>query len=126
MTNSRVMGWVIKTWHAEGLAALVSEHSRHAARHVMQTAERDARRIRRTVERERLRTQGDLQQLEALGGELLLGVRERRDATRWSGGPGPDGPPAPELRVRDLRSRPARGRSRLRASPLAELFRPTV
>ena len=120
------MGWVVRSWRVEGLATLVSEHARHAARGMLEAAERDARRIRREARGERSRTQGDLQRLEDMGSELLQDVRERRALARGDGEPWAGGPPAPELRVRDLRPTHARaGRMRLRESPLAELFRAT-
>lgn len=120
------MGWVVKAWRAEGLGPLVSEHTRVAAREVREAAERDARAIRRTARREGKRTQGELQRLEHMGSELLQDVRERRAATRGSGGPWPDGPPPPDplVRHRHRRIRPLQ-RARLRESPLAELFRAT-
>ena len=122
------MGWVVKAWRAEGLATLASQHARQAAQGMLEAAERDARRMRRTAQRECSRTQGDLQRLEDMGSELLQDVRDRRatGTGRGSGGPLVDGPPTPELRMRDLRPGRYRGRrSRLRESPLAELFRAT-
>jgi len=120
------MGWVVKAWRAEGLATLAAEHARQAARGMLEAAERDARRIRRTARRECSRTQGELQRLEDMGSELLQEVREQRTRGGRAGGPWPDGPPGPALRVRDLRRNRARGgRARLRESPLAELFRAT-
>ena len=124
-----VMGWVVKQWRPEGVAALVGEQARAAARDVRDAAEREARRWHRTARRERAVADDELQRLEELGGELLQRVRVQRGAVRTPAAPAPADPF--DIAARDLR-RPARSgpRSRLRDSPLAGLFaaseRPTT
>lgn len=118
------MGWVVKRWRPEGVAALLDEQARGAARDVLEAAEREARRWHRVARRERAVTDDELQQLEAMGGELLQRVRLQRSSIGSSTAPAP--PDTGDIDVRDLRRpvRPAR-RSRLRASPLAALFAAT-
>lgn len=118
------MGWVIKSWHPEKLAELLRDQAREAGREVLQAAEREARRWHRVARRERAVADDELQQLEALGEQLLCDVRRERASVR-GGEPAPPAP-IPEIVAHDLRG--ARGvsrRSRLRDSPLAELFRAT-
>ena len=115
------MGWVVKQWRPEGVAALLGEQAREAAREVREAAEREARRWQRTARRERSVADDELQRLEELGGELLQRVRLHREDLRGPVAAEPADPLA--IAVRDLR-RPARPgpRSRLRDSPLAGLF----
>ena len=112
------MGWVVKRWRPEAVAAMVGEQAREAAREVREAAEREARRWQRTARRERAVADDELQWLEGMGEELLQRVRLHREGLRT---PAPAGPLG--IEVRDLR-RPARlgARSRLRDSPLAGLF----
>ena len=118
------MGWVVKTWHPEKLAELLGEQARTAGREVLEAAEREARRWHRVARRERAVADDELQQLEALGEQLLCEVRRERASVR-GGEPAPPAP-APEIAAYDLRaSRRAGRRTRLRDSPLAELFRAT-
>lgn len=118
------MGWVVKRWRPEGVAALLDEQARGAARDVLETAEREARRWHRVARRERAVADDELQQLEAMGGELLQRVRLQRASIGSSTAPAP--PDTGDIDVHDLRrpARPAR-RSRLRTSPLAALFAAT-
>ena len=116
----RVMGWVVKQWRPEGVAALVGEQAREAAREVRDAAEREARRWHRMARRERAVADDELQRLEHLGGELLQRVRVHRQTLRAPVDPASADPLG--IAVRDLR-RPTRpGRSSLRDSPLAGLF----
>ncbi len=113
------MGWVVKQWRTEGVAALLSEHAREAAREVLDAAEREARRWQRTARRERAVADDELQRLEEMGGELLQRVRRQREALRAPAQPAPEDPVAVRERPRPARSR---ARARLRDSPLAGLF----
>lgn len=115
------MGWVVKRWRPEGVAALLDEQVRGAARDVLEAAEREARRWHRMARRERAVADDELQRLEELGGELLQRVRLQRASIGDRRAAAP--PDTGDIAVRDLR-RPAR-RSRLRASPLAALFAAT-
>ena len=112
------MGWVVKQWRPEVVAAVVGEQAREAAREVREAAEREARRWQRTARRERAVADDELQWLEGMGEELLQRVRSHREGLR---APAPADPLGFE--VRDLR-RPGRpgARSRLRDSPLAGLL----
>ncbi|MBA2645120.1 MAG: hypothetical protein H0U80_06710 [Solirubrobacterales bacterium] len=118
------MGWVIKTWRPEKLAERVVEQAREAGREVLQAAEREARRWHRVARRERAVADDELQRLEELGVRLLRDVDRERASVR-GGEPAPPVPRA-EISAHDLRvpRRPGK-RSRLRDSPLAELFRAT-
>jgi hypothetical protein len=114
------MGWVVKQWRPEGVAALLGEPAREAAREVLEAAEREARRWGRMARRERAVADDELQRLEELGEELLQRVRRHHQELR---APAPAAAEAPDIVVRDLR-RPGRPgpRARLRDSPLAGLF----
>ena len=116
------MGWVVKRWRPEGVAAVLGEQVLEAGREVMEAAEREARRWHRVARRERAVADDELQRLEELGGELLQRVRLQRASIRM-----PDLPdPVTEIEVRDLRPTPrTRHRARLRDSPLAGLFAAT-
>ena len=115
--NGTVMGWVVKQWRPEGVAALIGEQ----AREVRAAAEREARRWQRMARRERAVADDELQRLEVMGEELLQRVRLHRAGLRAPVAPPDAG--RPEITVTDLRRRPrASARSRLRDSPLAGLF----
>ena len=118
------MGWVVKSWHPEKLAELLGERAMEAGREVLEAAEREARRWHRVARRERAVADDDLQRLEELGERLLREVHRERASVRG----GEPAPPArmAEIAAYDLRRprRPGR-RSRLRDSPLGELFRAT-
>ena len=111
------MGWVVKQWRPEGVAALIGEQ----AREVREAAEREARRWQRMARRERAVADDELQRLEELGAELLQRVRLHRTGLR-APVVAPDAD-EPAITVTDLRRRPrSSARSRLRDSPLAVLF----
>ena len=118
------MGWVVKRWRPEGIAALLEEQARGAARDVLEAGEREARRWHRLARRERAVADDELQQLEAMGGELLQRVRLQRSSIGRSTLPA--SLETGEIEARDLRRAAGPGRrSRLRASPLAALFAAT-
>lgn len=117
------MGWVVKQWRPEKLAELVGEQAQETAREVMRVAEREARRWHRVARRERAVADDELLRLRELGDDLLQQVRTRRASVR-GGEPAPLAPP-PEILAFDLRAPRRARRSRLRDSPLAELFRAT-
>ena len=120
------MGWVVKSWHPEKLAELLGEQARVAGREVLEAAEREARRWHRVARRERAVADDELQQLEELGEQLLRDVRRERERASVRGGEPAPAAPAPEIAAYDLRAGRRTGRrSRLRDSPLAELFRAT-
>lgn len=117
------MGWVVKQWRPEKLAELLGEQAQEAAREVMRGAEREARRWHRVARRERAVADDELLRLQELGDDLLQQVRSRRASVR-GGEPTPLAAP-PEILAFDLRTPRRFKRSKLRDSPLAELFRAT-
>ncbi len=94
------MGWVVKSWKTEELAA-----------RVLADAERDAQRLSRAAGREAADATAYLLALEEFGVKTREAVRRRR---RAESRPSEAGAPA---RV---------GRATLHDSPLAELFRATA
>jgi hypothetical protein len=143
--EGRVMGWVVKTWRAEQVAA-----------EVVAGAEREARRLARGARRERAQALAELDAMEQLGSSLLERVRRERpgrgvDATtarrahatparRADGAAEPLRDPlagpvslalaeTPRIVTGRFRrapdGRPGR-RASLHDSPLAELFLPTT
>ena len=117
------MGWVVKQWRPEGMAALLNEQARKTGREALEAAEREARRWQRTARRERAVADDELQHLEEMGAELLQRVRLQRASVRAGEEADVD---APAIEVHDVRPRSRAGqRSRLRDSPLAGLFAAT-
>jgi hypothetical protein len=116
------MGWVVKRWRPEGVAAALGEQVLEAGREVREAAEREARRWHRVARRERAVADDELQRLEEMGGELLQRVRLQRASIRL---PDPSDHVG-DIEVRDLRPASRGGhRARLRDSPLAGLFAAT-
>jgi hypothetical protein len=66
VTKDAAMGWTVKTWKAEAVAA----------------AEREARRVERVTHRQQSAVLTELEELERLGLELRAGVLEQRDTVR--------------------------------------------
>jgi hypothetical protein len=121
------MGWIVKSWRREALAALADAEALDEAQAIVRAAEREARRIERAAHREASDVRAYLGELERFGVETSRQVAERRGELRAER-PQPPAEPAPAVAPEE----PAgpisvrRGRATLRDSPLGELFRATV
>jgi DNA-binding transcriptional ArsR family regulator len=111
------MGWRLKSWDVEAVAAALGAE-----------AERDARRVRRMAERKRREVLTELAGLEAMAGELAEQLRAHRAAPRTARPAAAEPPAGAEIKATPeppaIRGRRPR-RSSLRDSPLSELFRAT-
>jgi hypothetical protein len=115
------MGWVVKEWRPEGVAALAAGQTHEAGQAVASAAEREARRMQRAMDREQRAGEAWLSELEALGSELRERVRGQRRSLR--AGARRDDPRRPDVTGAAVGTNGRR--SRLRDSPLASLFQAT-
>jgi hypothetical protein len=122
------MGWIVKSWRLDALAALADAKALDAAKEIVEGAEREARRIERAAQREAADLWTYLGELERFGLETSRLVAERRGELRATEAPQaarPAAPPvAPEEPAGPISVR--KGRATLRDSPLSELFRATA
>jgi hypothetical protein len=115
------MGWILKSWRPDALAALADAEARQTAAEIVRGAERDARRLTRDAHRELDNARADLDALEQFGVETLRSVQQHRETVR-SSEPAAEPQPAPQ----SGKPRGRRDRATLRDSPLTELFRSTA
>lgn len=115
------MGWIVKSWRRDALAALADTEALDAAQEIVLGAEREARRIERAARREATDVRVYLEELERFGLETARQVAERR---RGQPAVAPAPPIEPEEPSGPISVR--KGRATLRDSPLSELFRATA